>query len=200
MVNALPADTLHSFQVGISGSADRSFALLGISINYGYRIFDNSTRKPAKSRPIIPVNLRGGSAGLRNPKAIVAFVHDAAIAAASLGVALYLRLGDEVFALDPFTTAVTSFVFAAIACVTFQLFGMYRGVWRYASTVDLLNIAKATTVALLIFGPLCLAIDFFDFVPRSVPFIQWCLLIVALGGTRFAYRVLRDQGLLSPGT
>lgn len=137
---------------------------------------------------------------MRNPKAIVAFVHDAAIAAASLGVALYLRLGDEVFALDPFTTAVTSFVFAAIACVTFQLFGMYRGVWRYASTVDLLNIAKATTVALLIFGPLCLAIDFFDFVPRSVPFIQWCLLIVALGGTRFAYRVLRDQGLLSPGT
>ena len=33
-----------------------------------------------------------------------------------------------------------------------------------------------------------------DFVPRSVPLIQWCLLIVLLGGSRFAYRLLRDHG------
>ena len=134
---------------------------------------------------------------MRNPKAIIAFAHDAVIAAASLGVALYLRLGNTVFTLDPITTFTTIVAFAVIASVTFHLFGMYRGVWRYASTVDLLNIAKAATVAVLIFLPLTFALDRLDFVPRSVPFIQWCLLIVALGGSRFAYRLLRDQGLLS---
>jgi O-antigen biosynthesis protein WbqV len=134
---------------------------------------------------------------LRNPKAIVAFAHDATIAAASMGLALYLRLGDTVLTLDPFSTFTTIVAFAAIASVTFRLFGMYRGVWRYASTFDLLNIAKAATVAVLIFLALTFILNRLDFVPRSVPFIQWCLLIVGLGGSRFAYRLLRDQGLLS---
>jgi FlaA1/EpsC-like NDP-sugar epimerase len=142
-------------------------------------------------------SLRGGSAGLRNPKAIVAFAHDATIAAASTGVALYLRLGDTVLTLDPLTTFTTIAVFAAIASITFHLFGMYRGVWRYASTIDLFNIAKAATVAILIFLALTFILNRLDFVPRSVPFIQWCLLIVGLGGSRFAYRLLRDHGLLS---
>jgi hypothetical protein len=67
---------------------------------------------------------------LRNPKAIVAFAHDATIAAASMGLALYLRLGDTVLALDPVITFTTIAVFAGIASVTFHLFGMYRGIWR----------------------------------------------------------------------
>jgi O-antigen biosynthesis protein WbqV len=130
---------------------------------------------------------------LRNPKAIVAFAHDAMVAAASVGAALYLRLGDAMLALDPLTTLTTVLGFVAIAAITFHLFGMYRGVWRYASTVDLLNIAKAATIAILIFMPLMFTVNRLDSVPRSVPFIQWCLLIVALGGSRFAYRVLRDH-------
>jgi O-antigen biosynthesis protein WbqV len=72
---------------------------------------------------------------------------------------------------------------------------MYRGVWRYVSTVDLLNIAKAVTVAIVVFVPLIFTLNRLDAVPRSVPFIQWCLLIVALGGPRFAYRLLRDHPL-----
>ena len=134
---------------------------------------------------------------MRNPKAIVAFAHDATVAAASMGVALYLRLGDTVLTLDPVTTFTTIAVFAAIASITFRLFGMYRGVWRYASTIDLLNIAKAATVAVVIFLALTFTLNRLDFVPRSVPFIQWCLLIVGLGGSRFAYRLLRDHGLLA---
>lgn len=34
-----------------------------------------------------------------------------------------------------------------------------------------------------------------DSIPRSVPVIQWCLLIVALGGSRFAFRLMRRQPL-----
>ena len=134
---------------------------------------------------------------MRNPKAIVAFAHDAMIAAASMGLALYLRLGDAVLSLDPFTTLTTIGVFAVIASITFRLCGMYRGLWRFASMVDLLNITKAATVAVLIFLALTFTLNRLDFIPRSVPFIQWCLLIVGLGGSRFAYRMLSDHGLLS---
>jgi FlaA1/EpsC-like NDP-sugar epimerase len=132
---------------------------------------------------------------LRNPKAIVAFAHDTMVAALSVGAALYLRLGDGMFALDPSAIFTMTLCFVAIASITFHCFGMYRGVWRYASTVDLLNIVKAATTAILIFLPLILTLNRLDAVPRSVPFIQWCLLIVALGGPRFAYRLLRDHPL-----
>jgi FlaA1/EpsC-like NDP-sugar epimerase len=136
-----------------------------------------------------------GAPDLRNPKAIVAFAHDTMVAAVSVGAALYLRLGDTMFALDPATTFTLTVCFVAIAGITFHWFGMYRGVWRYASTVDLLNIAKAATVAILVFVPLIFTLNRLEDVPRSVPFIQWCLLIVALGGPRFAYRLLRDHPL-----
>ena len=132
---------------------------------------------------------------MRNPKAIVAFAHDTMVAAVSVGTALYLRLGDGMFALDPATIFTMTLCFVSIAGVTFHCFGMYRGVWRYASTVDLLNIVKAVTTAILIFLPLIFTLHRLDAVPRSVPFIQWCLLIVALGGPRFAYRLLRDHPL-----
>jgi FlaA1/EpsC-like NDP-sugar epimerase len=130
---------------------------------------------------------------LRNPKAIVAFAHDTVVAAVSVGAALYLRLGDAIFALDQVVILTMTLCFVPLAAVTFHCFGMYRGVWRYASTIDLLNIAKAVTTAILIFLPLIFTLNRLDAVPRSVPFIQWCLLIVALGGPRFAYRLLRDH-------
>ena len=106
---------------------------------------------------------------MRNPKAIVAFAHDTVVAAVSVGAALYLRLGDAMFALDPATILTMTLCFVAIAGVTFHCFGMYRGVWRYASTVDLLNIATAVTAAIIIFLLLIFTLNRLDVVPRSVP-------------------------------
>jgi FlaA1/EpsC-like NDP-sugar epimerase len=83
--------------------------------------------------------------------------------------------------------------FVAIAVPTFLFFGMYRGIWRYASVDDLVNITKAATLAVLIFFPIMFLLNRLEAVPRSVPIIQWCLLIVLLGGARFTYRLLRDR-------
>jgi O-antigen biosynthesis protein WbqV len=87
-------------------------------------------------------------------------------------------------------------VLLAIACVTFPLMGMYRGLWRYASIDDLLNITKSATLVVLLFLPLMFVLNRLEEIPRSVPFIQWCLLIVGLGGSRFAYRLVRDHPML----
>jgi FlaA1/EpsC-like NDP-sugar epimerase len=133
---------------------------------------------------------------LRNPKAIVAFAHDAAVVAVSMGGALYLRLGESMFALAPEIVWSMLVVLLAIAGVTFPLMNMYRGLWRYASIDDLLNITKSATLVILLFLPLMFVLNRLEEIPRSVPFIQWCLLIVGLGGSRFAYRLVRDHPML----
>ena len=133
---------------------------------------------------------------MRNPKAMVAFVHDAVVVAASVGGALYLRLGESMSALAPEVVSSMLVACVAIACVTFPWLGMYRGIWRYASLDDLLNIAKGASLVVLLFLPLMFLLNLLDEIPRSVPFIQWCLLIVGLGGSRFAYRLVRDHPAL----
>jgi FlaA1/EpsC-like NDP-sugar epimerase len=130
---------------------------------------------------------------LRFSKVIVTFVHDAIIACITVSLALYLRLGNEAFALPPADVALMTASFLAIAAAAFTLFGVYRGVWRYASMGDLIVIIKATTVAVLLFIACMYLFQQLDSIPRSVPVIQWFLLVVVLGGSRFSYRLVRHQ-------
>jgi FlaA1/EpsC-like NDP-sugar epimerase len=111
-----------------------------------------------------------------------------------MALALYLRLGADLFTLSWQSLVTMIGGSVAIAVPTFLVSGMYRGVWRYASTHDLINITKASTLAILVFFPAMFLFNRLDAVPRSVPVIQWCLLIVMLGGARFTYRCLRDHG------
>ena len=137
--------------------------------------------------------IAGGAPPCGNPKASIAFLHDSCVAAVSMALALYLRLGAGVFTLSwqSLLTMIGGSVLVAVP--TFLLSGMYRGIWRYASTHDLINIAKASTLAILIFFPAMFLFNRLEALPRSVPVIQWCLLIVLLGGARFTYRCLRDH-------
>jgi FlaA1/EpsC-like NDP-sugar epimerase len=124
---------------------------------------------------------------------MVSFVHDAIVACITVSLALYLRLGDDAFALPPADVALMTASFLAISATAFTFFGVYRGVWRYASLGDLIIIVKATTVAVLLFIACMYLFQQLDSIPRSVPVIQWFLLVVVLGGSRFAYRLFRHQ-------
>ncbi len=124
---------------------------------------------------------------------MVTFVHDAIIACITVSLALYLRLGDEMFALPPADIALMTVSFLAISATAFTVFGVYRGVWRYASLGDLIVIIKATTVAVVLFIACMYLFKQLDVIPRSVPIIQWLLLVVVLGGSRFSYRLFRHQ-------
>jgi FlaA1/EpsC-like NDP-sugar epimerase len=182
----------------------------GTAINAGSASFSQSVRTGADCITVVVVvasrvsaaiwrrieQCEGVLAGLPSSRAIVAFVHDLVVVAASVGGALYLRLGDSMFALSPDVAWYMLALCVSIACVIFPLLGMYRGIWRYASIEDLLNITKGATLVVLLFLPLMFILNRMEEIPRSVPFIQWCLLIVALGGSRFAYRLLRHHALL----
>jgi FlaA1/EpsC-like NDP-sugar epimerase len=115
--------------------------------------------------------------------------HDLLVAGISLWLTLRLRFGPEVPAeyADALIYGVP--LFAVIAGVMFHSFGMYRALWRYASLPDLATIIRAVTGALLVFWLFVYATAWLDVIPRSLPVIQWLLLVVMLGGSRVAIRM-----------
>ncbi|KZB52539.1 polysaccharide biosynthesis protein [Thalassospira xiamenensis] len=123
----------------------------------------------------------------------IAFVHDVMMAAISLPAALYLRVGDGVVFYNPQNILFSVSVFTVIAAMIFWVFGLYRGIWRYASLNDLIRIAKAVTVAVGVLFLVLFLTARLDWLPRSTPIIQWFLLMAMLGGSRLIYRVAKDK-------
>src|SRR5262249_29869540 len=128
-------------------------------------------------------------------RAVLAFSHDVAMAALSFALALYLRLGDEWLTREPRLTLIYGLAFTAVAALIFLMTGLYRGIWRYASLPDLVNIARAATLTVVIFLPVMFLFTRLATLPRSLLLIDWLVLIALLGGPRIAYRVFKDRGL-----
>jgi O-antigen biosynthesis protein WbqV len=117
------------------------------------------------------------------------------MAAISLLGAFGLRLGDRAGAYigDP-DVWIAIALYTAVCASVFWFTGLYRGIWRYASTQDMISIVRAVTLALLIFLPISFLVTRLDAMPRSVLLIAWMLLIFLLAGPRMIYRVFRDRG------
>lgn len=123
----------------------------------------------------------------------IAFVHDIVMAALSFPLALYLRVGDGVAYYAPENILFSAGIFTLISGVSFWYFGLYRGIWRYASLNDVVRIAKAVSVAVAVLFLVLFLTTRLDWLPRSAPIIQWFLLMALLGGSRLAYRIIKDK-------
>jgi FlaA1/EpsC-like NDP-sugar epimerase len=130
-----------------------------------------------------------------NRRALLAFVHDVLMAALSVVVSLYLRLGGDIVDYKPRLTITYILSFTVIAASVFLLTGLYRGIWRYASLPDLFNIARAVTLTVSVFLPVMFVITRLEALPRSTLLIDWFVLIALLGAPRLAYRLFKDRGL-----
>ena len=128
------------------------------------------------------------------PRRLVAFSHDILALVVCWYGALWLRfnleLPDEQLRGAYLILALLFVVHAPI----YWLMGLYRGIWRYASTMDLRRIivavsfaAMGVTAAILMFR--------IPAVPRSVLVLHPMLLILVMGGSRFAYRAWKDHVL-----
>ena len=85
----------------------------------------------------------------------------------------------------------TAIVLLAQALVFWRV-GLYRGIWRFASVPDLLNILKSS-----VFGLLAIVIGLFlynrlDQVPRTVLVLYPIVLTALLGMPRLLYRAWKD--------
>ncbi|MBL0206627.1 MAG: polysaccharide biosynthesis protein [Propionivibrio sp.] len=128
------------------------------------------------------------------PRRLVAFLHDIAALVVCWYAALWLRfnleLPDEQFRSAYLILALLVVVHAPI----YWFMGLYRGIWRFASVMDLRRIivavsfaAMGVTAAILMFR--------IPAVPRSVLVLHPILLVLVMGGSRFAYRAWKDHAL-----
>lgn len=124
---------------------------------------------------------------------MIAYCHDIIAAGLSYVIAIYLRIGTTTYELAPDFVLQGAIIMTLISIVVFRISGLYRGVWRYASMNDLIAITRAVSVTMLLFIVIMFAWSRMDELPRSVPFINWFVLMALLGGPRFIYRFWKDR-------
>ena len=120
-------------------------------------------------------------------------LHDVAMAALSFPLSVWLRVGS--FQSDLPFLGLGTLMFTACAAAVFIFAGMNRGVWRYVSLPDLMEIARAVSLTVLLFLALQFLTTRLEGYPRSAMLINWFVLIILLGAPRFGYRLLRDGNL-----
>lgn len=127
-------------------------------------------------------------------KTIIAFTYDFLACAISFYLSIAIRYDDFLFFTSYKSTFFSQLILVtAVQSLVFYGVGLYRGMWRYSSTHDLLRLIKGVTIATTL-STLLLFIGFrLESIPRTSIFIDWQLLVVLLGGARFTYRVWRDQ-------
>lgn len=128
-----------------------------------------------------------------NTKRLVVMLTDTGCTVFSYWFAFMLRFNFTIpdIYLSMFYKTLPAIVIIRIIC--FYFFGLYSGVWRYASMNDLLRIIKGTVTGSCLFvtyvGLLFRWIDF----SRSVFVIDWFIIIFLVGGSRFLYRLFRES-------
>ena len=104
--------------------------------------------------------------------------------------AYWLRL--ESFPTEPIINTIVVF-FASI--FSFVLLGVYKRIWRYSSTDDLIIITKATLMTVILTAFSLFLMTRLEDMPRSTMIIYFILLTILSGGIRISYRLLRDKTL-----
>lgn len=79
-------------------------------------------------------------------------------------------------------------VAVAVKILSFYLAGLYRGMWRYTSIADMLNIIKASTLGTLLLITVVAIFSRFEGYPRSVFLIDWGFTILLISGFRLSIR------------
>jgi FlaA1/EpsC-like NDP-sugar epimerase len=80
----------------------------------------------------------------------------------------------------------------------FMALGLYRGLWRFASIVDLQRIVLAAGLGAVLIPVVLVMLQMQAVVPRSVLILYPVVLIFLMAGSRFAYRVWKEHRLYSP--
>lgn len=120
------------------------------------------------------------------------FFHDLTMVALAWLGAYWLRFNLDIPA--EFNRAMWSALAIVIPVqgVVFYVFGLYRGLWRFASVSDLKRILIACGVAALASPAALVMTQQLNLVPRSVFILDPLLLVMLMGGVRFAYRAWKD--------
>lgn len=132
---------------------------------------------------------------LTNLRSFGAFMHDVIVAFVAWGLSFLLRFNFEIPTNFYVHLYETVFWVVLVQSIVFVLFGLYQGIWRFASIPDLKRIIKAVAVAAIAVGAMLLMISPAVVVPRTVLILNPMLLVLLMGGSRFAYRAWKEHKL-----
>ena len=134
----------------------------------------------------------------RNTKILLTIFHDFIILCISFFLALWLRLENQSYNLIDFLWPYM-ILFATLNFFLLSRFGLYRGIWRYASIQEIFSITKSLFAStLLILAALFLSIRL-ENIPRSFPLLLFFVSFFAVASPRFIYRILKDKISVSKG-
>jgi len=88
-----------------------------------------------------------------------------------------------------------SIVILPVNLLCFYSMGLYRGIWRFSSIPDLVRIIKGISLGVTMSFLVLFLFTRLESIPRSIFLIHWTLLLIGIGGGRFAYRVYQDVNL-----
>ena len=125
----------------------------------------------------------------RRKKQVLMLVYDSIVIICVIFLAFWIRLGYLFYPFDNFGLQTAIYASPLLAIPIFTSFGLYREVIRYMSFKALWLITQAVTVYAAIFG-LILLMARLESVPRSVILINWVLVILVIGSSRFFARWL----------
>jgi len=124
---------------------------------------------------------------------LVIFILDLLLMVAALYTALLIRFEFSVpsyFVASMLRMLPYALIFKVVC---FYFFDMYRGMWRYTSVSDLLNIVKAATLSSLMIAVFIAFKTRFIGYSRSVIVIDWFLTILFIAGFRLAIRIFFES-------
>jgi FlaA1/EpsC-like NDP-sugar epimerase len=133
-----------------------------------------------------------------NWRATLAFVHDVCMVAVAWTGIYWLRFNLDLR--EPFLTdmAFTLAWILPLQAAIFLSLGLYRGLWRFASLLDMQRIMLAAGLGAILIPLVLVMLKLQAVVPRSVLFFYPIVLIFLMAGSRFAYRIWKEHRLYSP--
>jgi len=128
----------------------------------------------------------------------LAFVHDVCAAAIAWTGLYWLRANMDLHEPQLSDTWHTLAWILPLQAGIFLAFGLYRGLWRFASLPDLQRIVLAAGLGAVAIPVVLVMLRLTAVVPRSVLILYPLALICLMAGSRFTYRIWKEHRLYSP--
>ncbi|GEN30145.1 FlaA1/EpsC-like NDP-sugar epimerase [Cerasibacillus quisquiliarum] len=120
---------------------------------------------------------------------------DSIIVTCAIFAAVWIVYPNAEGTLDTKVLAISSLALLVFHHLFAFVYKLYNKVWAYASVGELLAIVKSVTFAILATGVVQYLVNGFSIYRRTL-LVTWLLHIILIGGSRFVWRVFRDQYLV----
>ncbi|MGB5301173.1 MAG: polysaccharide biosynthesis protein, partial [Thiogranum sp.] len=126
----------------------------------------------------------------------LAILHDLAMIPLAWFGAYWLRFNLGVIPGEYLSAAIKILaIVVVIQAIAFRYYGLYRGVWRFASVPDLIRICKAVLMGMAFSAVMIFLVTRMEGIPRSVFPLYGLLLIALLSSSRLLVRWSKDRGI-----